>query len=203
MASIPNVSATAPMSAIGVSFPSMRRFSVDEYHRMIESGILGENDRVELLDGWIVEMSPIGPPHAWCVSVVVSLLHERLPTGWVVRAQSPITTLTSEPEPDIVVAKGSFNEYRERHPGGDDIGIVVEVADASLSVDRKQKRELYALAKVAEYWILNLVNRQLEVHRRPENGNYLDVEVLRSGESITCTEPTLASVSISVAEILP
>jgi Uma2 family endonuclease len=203
MASIPDAQTTTLVSPFGIAFPAMRRFSVDEYHRMIESGILGENDRVELVDGWIVEMSPIGPPHAWCVSVIAALLHEQLPVGWIVRSQSPITTLTSEPEPDIVVARGSFKDYRARHPGGDDIGIVIEVADASLPFDRQQKRRQYALANVAEYWIVNLVNRQLEIYRRPQNGDYSDVEVLRAGEIATCSVPGLEKVSVSATEILP
>ena len=203
MTALPNLQTAAPISPFGASFPAVRRFSVDEYHRMIENGILGKYDRVELVDGWIVEMSPIGPPHATCVSMLAALLHERLPAGWIVRAQCPITTLNSEPEPDIVVAKGSFQDYRERHPSGDDIGILIEVGDASLPFDRSQKRKQYALANVAEYWIVNLVNRQLEVHRSPQNGDYSVVEVLRSGETATSAIPVLATVSVSVAAILP
>jgi Uma2 family endonuclease len=203
MASIPDAQTTTLVSPVGIAFPAMRRFSVDEYHRMIESGILGENDRVELVDGWIVEMSPIGPPHATCVALIVSQLREQLPAGWTLRAQSPITLANSEPEPDVVIARGSIRDYGIRHPGSPDIAVIIEVADASLSFDRQQKRERYAVANVAEYWIVNLVNRQVEVHRQPTNGGYATVEILRDGDLVSCEVAALAGVSIDVAEILP
>jgi Uma2 family endonuclease len=203
MTAVPDNYASTTMSPVGIAFPAMRRFSVDEYHRMIENGILGENDRVELIDGWIVEMSPIGPPHATCVALLIAQLHDRLPADWILRVQSPITILSSEPEPDIVIARGSIRDFSLRHPTSVEIGIIIEAADASLHFDRQQKRKQYALANIAEYWIVNLVNRQLEVHRRPQNGDYTDVVALRSGEIANCVVPALAKVSVPVAEILP
>jgi Uma2 family endonuclease len=195
---------TAPL-AIGV--PPVRRFSVDEYHRMIETGILGENDRVELVDGWIIEMSPIGPPHATCVGLIVAALLDRLPLGWIVRSQDPITLLTSELEPDVTVARGAIRDYRDRHPGAGDIGLLIEVADASLQFDRVQKRAQYAMAGVAEYWIVNLVDRCVELHRTPATGDrgidYRDRTIIRAEGEVELILDRQHVGSITVADILP
>jgi len=145
--------------------PHCRRFSVDEYHRMIETGVLTENDRVQLIDGWIIEMPPIGPSHGTSTSLADDIIRQALPSGWYVRVQLPITLPTGEPEPDIVVARGQVRDYSKRHPGPNDIALVVEIADRTLRFDRQVKAKEYAAAQIAEYWIINLVDRQLEVHR--------------------------------------
>jgi Uma2 family endonuclease len=100
--------------------------------------------------------------------VVESLLRRALPPGWIVRTQSPITLEQSEPEPDVVVARGELRDYAQRHPGPVDLALVIEVADSTLEFDRQQKAIVYAAAKIPEYWIVNLVDRQLEVHREPQ-----------------------------------
>jgi Uma2 family endonuclease len=164
--------------------PPVRRFTVDEYHRMIDAGILGANDRVELVSGWIVEMSPIGPPHMTSVGLILAALQECMPTGWTVRVQGPITLRTGEPQPDLVVARGNLRDYSDRHPGCADIGLLIEVADASLQFDRTQKRQEYANANISEYWIVNLVNRCVEVYRSPSSGDYSDREVIGAAGAV-------------------
>jgi Uma2 family endonuclease len=181
----------------------VRRFTVDQYHRMIETGILGENDRVELVNGWIVEMSPIGPPHMTSVSLIFAALQERLPAGWIVRVQGPVTLQTGEPEPDLVVARGSLRDYRDRHPGVSDIGMVIEVADASLQFDRVQKRMQYATAGIPVYWIVNLINRCVEVRRIPVGGDYSIQEVFGADGLVDLTLDGMDIGKFSIAEFLP
>jgi Uma2 family endonuclease len=187
-----------------VGTPPVRRFTVDQYHRMIETGILTENDHVELLDGWILEMSPIGPPHATCVSLILDALQQKLPSGWLIRAQSPITLAAGEPEPDVTVVRGSIRDYRDRHPGGPDIGLVIEVADSSLQFDRLQKRPQYAAAAIPEYWIVNLIDRCLEVYADPvTDGDYQRRHVVDASGSVEVQLAGRSVGQIAVVDLLP
>jgi Putative restriction endonuclease len=147
-------------------FP-IHRFTVDEYHQMIQKGILQEDDPVELLDGWIVPKMPRNPPHDATINKVQGVLWTILPSGWQLRIQSAITTDSSEPEPDFVIVPGPPERYLSNHPRPQDIAVIVEVADSSLAHDREEKGKLYAQARIPIYWIINLVNRQVEVYSRP------------------------------------
>jgi Uma2 family endonuclease len=135
---------------------------------MVSSGVLSERDRVQLVNGWIVELPPIGPEHSTSTSLVEAAVAANLPNEWIMRIQDPITLPTGEPEPDLVVARGAIRDYSKRHPAAGDIGLVVEVADATLSFDRREKAAEYAAAGIPEYWIINIVDRQVEVHRHPQ-----------------------------------
>ena len=143
------------------------RFSVREYHEIIRAGILDEDAPVELLDGWLVTKMMKNPPHSVSTGLVRKALERIMPGGWYVRSQDAITLTTSEPEPDAVVARGDDRSYADRHPGPEDLALVVEVADASLERDRKLKKRLYAQAGIAVYWIVNLVERRVEVYTDP------------------------------------
>ncbi|MBM4087824.1 MAG: Uma2 family endonuclease [Planctomycetes bacterium] len=145
----------------------MWRWSVDQYHAMIGSGVLSEDDPVELLDGWLVMKMPKNPPLCSSTAGTHDALTSVLPAEWSIRSQEPITLSTSEPEPDLVVARGDQHRYCERHPGPEDIALVVEVAAASLERDRNFKRRLYAHAGVPVYWIVNLAGSRLEVYSEP------------------------------------
>jgi Uma2 family endonuclease len=145
----------------------VRRFTVDEYHQMIQAGILGEDDNVELLEGWIVPKMPRNPPHDAIVSIVTDILPPLLPKGWFRRVQSAITTTASEPEPDISVIRGSHRDYFGHHPGPADMALVIEVSDSSLLRDRSLKGRIYAAASVPVYWIINLVDNLVEVYTDP------------------------------------
>jgi Uma2 family endonuclease len=143
------------------------RFTVDEYHHMIKTGILTEDDRVELLEGWIVPKMPHNPPHTMTITLAQWALHSRLSGNWFLRVQLPVTTPDSEPEPDMSVVRGNPRDYPDRHPGPRDTGLVVEVADTSLGDDRSFKGPLYARAGFPVYWVVNLPEAQVEVYTDP------------------------------------
>jgi hypothetical protein len=147
-------------------FP-VHRFSVDEYHEMIQKGILKEDDRVELLDGWIVPKMPRNPPHDATINKTQKVLLSMLPSPWELRIQSAITTDSSEPEPDFAIVPGPPERYMSNHPKPQDIAVVIEVSDSTLAQDREEKGKLYAQGRIPIYWIINLVNRQVEVYSRP------------------------------------
>lgn len=147
--------------------PAPHRFSVEQYHRMIESGLLTRADRVQLLEGVIVDMTPIGVAHAYAVQGLMRALVRILPDGWDVFVQQPITIGASEPEPDLAIVRGSYSDYSDRRPGAADIAVLIEVADTSVEIDRK-KIAIYAKAGVSEYWLVNLPARQVEVRRGPK-----------------------------------
>jgi Uma2 family endonuclease len=166
---------------------TLAKFSVVQYERMIASGAFsGRNHRrIELIHGELREMNPIGGRHATAVARLTEWSVDRAPRDKVVvRPQSPVAflELDSEPEPDIVWA--ARRDYGDSHPGGKDIFLLIEVADSSLEYDRIEKGELYAAAGVQEYWIVNLVERTIEVRREPRDGAYLDVSSLGAGESV-------------------
>jgi hypothetical protein len=157
-----------PLGAVFAVPPyPVRRFTVAEYHQMIQAAILTEDDPVELLEGWIVPKMPHKPPHDGTIYLAGEVIRSRLPTGWLVRTQSAVTTADSEPEPDLAVVRGDARTFLTRHPGPPDFGIIAEVADTSLNSDRKDKGRLYARAFIPCYWIINLVDRQVEVYTDP------------------------------------
>jgi Uma2 family endonuclease len=147
-------------------FP-VRRFTVNEYHRMIETGVLTENDAVELLDGWIAPKMPRNPRHDVCIELANGALRTRLPSGWRVRVQSAITTSDSEPEPDLAVVQGAARDNLSRHPEPRETALVVESAESSLEYDRAVKGPLYARARIPHYWIINLVEGRVEAYSNP------------------------------------
>lgn len=148
-------------------WPAVHRFTVEEYQRLGEAGILTKDDRVELLDGRILNMSPIGTTHFCIVSHITNLIAALLPAGWHVRTQGPITLSSSEPEPDLAIVRGELFDYLNRHPAAADIALLIEVADSSLPLDRGLKASIYAADAIPLYWIVDLVGRRVEVLRDP------------------------------------
>ncbi|HEY3963160.1 MAG TPA: Uma2 family endonuclease [Planctomycetaceae bacterium] len=145
----------------------VRQFTVDEYHRLIENGILGENDRVELLEGWIVPKMTHNPPHDGTIQIISKRLRRWTPQKWDIRIQSAVTMTDSEPEPDLAIVRDLEREYLARHPGPPDIGLLIEVAESSLIQDREDKARIYARAGIPTYWIINLVDARIEVFNDP------------------------------------
>lgn len=143
------------------------RLSVDRYHSMIKNGILTDEDPVELLEGWLVFKMPKNPPHRAATRIVRMAIENILPSGWYVDSQEPIALFDSEPEPDVVVVKGDTRQYLDRHPGAEDIALVVEVSDTTLQRDRSLKKRIYARAGIPIYWIVNLLDRQIEEYTQP------------------------------------
>jgi Uma2 family endonuclease len=146
-------------------FP-VHRFSVAEYRQLAETGLLTERDRVELIEGWIVPKMIHNPPHDAALELVDQELRGLLPPGWRMRMQAAIETADSCPEPDAAIVRGAIRDHARRHPTGNEIGLIVEIADTSLDRDRR-KSQVYAEAGVPHYWILNLVDRRLETYSKP------------------------------------
>jgi Uma2 family endonuclease len=144
-----------------------RLFTVDEYLRMVETGILTKRDRVELIEGRIVEKMPTDPPHVLALELLSELLRNASPPAWIVRLEAPLHLKNSLPQPDIMVIRGPREQYAQRHPVAQDVLLVVEISDSTLREDRTEMACLYAAARVPFYWILNLKNRRLEVHSDP------------------------------------
>jgi Uma2 family endonuclease len=143
------------------------RLTVEQYHEMIRNGILTTENRVELLEGWLVPKMPKNPPHRFATRALRKALERILPAGWMVDPQEPVTTSESEPEPDISVIRADADDYRTRHPGPQDVGMATEVSDSSLHRDRTLKKRIYARARIPVYWIINLIDRQIEVYTDP------------------------------------
>jgi Uma2 family endonuclease len=183
---------------------SLRRLSVAEFHRMVDAGILREGDRVELLEGLLVEKMVRKPSHDACVSLVEEALSNALPASWFCRIQSAITTADSEPEPDVAVVRGPRRRYRVRHPGAEDVALIVEVADTSVDRDRIDKGRLYARAGIASYWIVNLLARQVEIYTGPqaEPARYAERTILGPRETASLVIAGRSAV-IAVRDLLP
>ena len=163
-----------------------RTFTVDEYHQMAETGILTEDDRVELINGEIITMSPINSPHASVVDRINTLFNRQLSTKTIVRVQSPLQiSELSEPEPDIMLLRPVDDFYASAHPQASDVFLLIEVAASSVQIDRQVKLPVYALAKVPEVWIVNLPEQQVEVYRSPMNNHYQAKEVVKGNQTIT------------------
>ena len=161
-----------------------RRFTLDEYHRMGETGILGPDDRVELIEGEIIEMTPIGSRHAATVARIHHLFSIRLGDQAVVWVHNPLLLVRhqSEPEPDVMLLAPRTDFYAGGLPEPPDVRLLIEVADSSLPYDRRTKLPLYARAGIAEAWLIDLDASTLEIHRRPGGVGYRDLRVPGAGE---------------------
>lgn len=163
-----------------------RKFSTVQYHQMIETGILTESDRVELIRGEIVEMAAVGRRHAACVNRLVRVLTQKLGDRVILSPQNPIELSDrSEPEPDIALLKPRTDFYESGHPKPSDIFLLIEVSDTTLAADREVKIPLYAEAQIPEVWLVNLNEQCVEVYRQPEENEYRDVQIFRRGESLS------------------
>jgi Uma2 family endonuclease len=179
----------------------LRRFTVDDYHRMAAAGILGQEDRVELLDGHIVEMTPIGPAHAGCVKELVRLLYQAAGGTILLGVQDTLVLgKDSAPQPDITVLRPRPDGYRASHPRATDALLVVEVADTSAHSDRLLKVPLYARAGIPEVWLVDLPADRIEVYRHPRGDRYSDVSFAHRGETLQPME--LPGVSLPAGQIL-
>jgi Uma2 family endonuclease len=143
------------------------RLDVAQYHAMVRAGVLTTDDQVELLEGWLFPKMAKNPPHRIATRRTQRALETIVPAGWYVDAQEPITLADSEPEPDVCIVRGTTEDYPERNPGPPDIALVGEIADSTLERDRSLKRRMYARAGIPVYWIINLVEHQLEEYTTP------------------------------------
>jgi Uma2 family endonuclease len=190
------------MGRIGIR---TRRWRRAEYDRAIEAGIFHEDERLELIAGRLIVAEPQNSPHATGIQLAADALRAAFGSGWQVRVQLPLALGDwSEPEPDLAVVPGSARDYRDAHPSH--AALVVEIADSSVRLDRRLKASIYAQAGIAEYWIVNLVDRALEMHRDPclpdpRRWTYRSVHVARPAETISPLAAPTARISIS--DLLP
>lgn len=187
--------------------PGLHRWTRHQYERLIDHGLLGEDDPVELLDGLLLVKEPQHSPHRTAVLLVAKAVERAFGEGWFVQTQSPIILdHRSEPEPDVCVVHGSPRDYVASHPTRP--ALIVEVAQSGLAIARGRKAAAYARARIADYWIVNLVDRALEVHREPARSGparrhwtYAAIETL--GADATISPLAAPSALIRVADLLP
>ncbi len=198
---------TPSLPPIVVPSDPIWRLTVDQYHEMIRTGILTEDDPVELLEGWLVAKMPKKPRHTLATELTREAFVGILPSGWFTNAQEPITTDDSEPEPDVTVARGERRDYLDRHPGPNDIALIVEVSDTTLQRDRSLKKRVYARAGIPVYWIVNLVETRIEAYAAPsgptEEPDYLECREYAAGDEIPVLLDGNEIGRLAVGELFP
>jgi Uma2 family endonuclease len=178
-----------------------RLFTVAEYQHMAEAGVFGEDDRLELIEGEILEMSPIGSRHAGCVARLQKRLERSLGDTAIVWVQSPVRLGDrSEPQPDLSLLQHREDFYGSGLPGPEHVLVIIEVADSSLEYDRRMKGPLYARSGIREYWLVDLDRRVVAVHRDPSLDGYSSVRVAQPGEQIS--PAVFPDVQLDVADIV-
>jgi Uma2 family endonuclease len=185
---------------------SLVRFSVEQYHDMARLGILPDGDPIELLEGLLVKKMTISPAHRLATRRVRIALERTVPAGFYVDAPSPVTLQRSEPEPDVVLVRGADDDYINRHPGPGDVALLVEVSDSSLRRDQGFKKLIYAKASIPIYWIVNLIDRRIEVYSDPagpvEHPDYRGRRDFSEAEQVPLVIDGREVAQISVREIL-
>ena len=183
------------------------RLSVGQYHEMLRCGILTEDHDVELLDGLLVAKMTKNTAHHVAKLLAQSALAKVIPEGWYVDSQDAITLATSEPEPDVMVVRGQPRDYLEHHPLAGELAMVVEISDSSLRHDQGFKKAIYAAAAIPVYWIINLIDRQVEVYTDPtgpaDQPDYRGRQDLSAMEQVPIVIAGRDVASIPVREILP
>ncbi len=184
----------------------MYRWTVKQYQQMIAAGILGEKDRVELLEGWLVAKMTHNPKHDGTIQLLQSELEPFLPPGWFIRIQSAITLGKSEPEPDLALVRGPIRKYMQAHPGPADIGVIMEVSDSTFMEDRELKGTIYSRALIPIYWLVNISEAQIEVYSEPHGGRkagYANRQDYRLADKIPLILDSREVGQISVHDLLP
>lgn len=192
----------APNLTLTVDSTAVKYWTVQDYHRMSEMGILDTDERTELINGQISLMASKGTPHVTSLYLLANALRDHLGDAVLVRTQDPIQLDDwSEPEPDLVIVRGTVLDYADHHPRPEEIALVVEVADSTLKQDCEIKDKLYAQAGIADYWVLDLKNRQLHVFRNPTPTGYTSHLTLSEPNEV---EPRLfPGLILSLTAILP
>jgi Uma2 family endonuclease len=186
---------------------SIARFSVARYQRMIETGILTSDDKVELLENYVVLKMPRNPPHDGTIDLIKVALSPYIPAGLFLRSQQTVVLADSQPEPDFAIVRGDARTYLTRHPGPADVGLIIEVADSSLLRDQRDKTRIYARGGITCYWIVNLVDRRIEVFTQPSGPAavpaYGSFQMYQPSDDVPLVLDGNTVGSIPVAELLP
>jgi Uma2 family endonuclease len=198
------LSSSAPAAAFEWVPAPLYRISVEKYEAIVASGVFGRKDRFHLINGFLVGKKTHTPPHSTADGLCGEALREVIPTGWHVRPAKPIRlpAQVSKPEPDRSVARGSFRDYSGRDPEAADIALVVEVADTSLAEDRKMAR-IYGGAGIPAFWIVNLVDRQVEVYTLPYADGYHSRQDFTPGQAVPVFIESAEVGRIPLTDMLP
>ncbi len=181
---------------------NFKYWTVQEYHHMSEVGILDANERTELITGKIVLMTAKGTPHVLTLRLLASSLEKSLDGSVLVSTQEPIRLDDfSEPEPDLAIVKGTMFDYADRHPSPEDVYLVVEVADSTLKKDCEVKDKLYARSNIADYWVIDVSNRQAHIFRTPTPNGYASHLILTESQAISPL--AFPSIVLPISSILP
>jgi Uma2 family endonuclease len=180
----------------------IRPLTSAEYYQMMESGIIREGERVELISGQIFTMAAKGTRHTVATTRLITELPTLIQRRAIVRCQEPITLPNnSEPEPDIAIVRLRSDDYINSHPTPKDIILVIEVADSSIRFDRDIKAPLYAATGISEYWIVNLIDDRLEIYRQPEGDIYTSVQIVTPPRSINL--PEFSEIALNISDLFP
>jgi len=205
----------APLRELADEDAQLLPLTVEQYHRMIKSGVIQEGEPYELLDGILVRKQrnasgedpmTIGDEHWWVVNMLGRLAHTLEKRGCHIRLQQPITIPDhDEPEPDAAIIRGAIEDYRGRHPGPADVLCVIEVADASLRRDRMIKQRIYASAAISQYIIINLSQRRVELYSQPvpDKGQYADKRIISAKEKLSLPTGTSKRLPVPLKQLLP
>jgi Uma2 family endonuclease len=191
-----------PPTSIESLSTNLKYWTVQDYYRMSDLGILDSNERTELIAGQIVLMTAKGTAHVITLQLLANHIQAQLGTTALIRTQDPIRLDNfSEPEPDLAIVKGTILDYAEHHPVSEDIYLVIEVADSTLKQDCQVKDKLYARSNIAEYWVVDINNRQVHLFRDPTATGYTSQLILSETHSISPL--AFPNLVLSIASILP
>jgi Uma2 family endonuclease len=196
---------TGQVAATSPEADHLFRISVDQYHRMIQSNILGEEDHVELVEGLLLRKMSKKSPHRIALARAVRVINALLPPGWSVQSQDPITLADGEPEADACIIRGIAEDYPDAHPGPRDVALAIEVSDSTLAQDRGPKLRSYARAGIETYWIVNLESRTIELYDLPDptTSTYKRTTLYDLTTSIPLTLAGQVVAHVHVRDILP
>jgi Uma2 family endonuclease len=193
-----------PPKPVPLASLPLRRITVGEYERIGDAGALDDPERVELIDGYMVMKMPKSPEHCYSTEKSLDALRRLLVAGWLVRKEGTVRIPAyDEPQPDISVIRGSIENYRHQHPGPADVGLIAEVSVTTLDLDRGLKLSSYATDGIPVYWIVNLVDRQIEVYTAPGPGAYQNHAVYTPGQAVPVVIDGQHLGDIAVDDILP
>lgn len=191
----------SPIAPPPIASPAVYRISVDEYERM--AGLL-DDDRVELIDGYLVRKMGQNPPHSWVTREVLNRLDQMLPSGWMWRQEQPVRIPDyDEPEPDIAIVRGTNDDYKHRTPEPADVALLVEVSETTYDHDRGQKWIAYSKGGIPVYWIINLAKGSVEVYTDPSPAGYESRVDFQAGQQVPIMIGDQPLRPIAVADILP
>jgi Uma2 family endonuclease len=199
-----------PTTATPVTYghdASIARFSVARYQRMVETGILTADNKVELLENYVVLKMTRNPRHDSTIQRMLQPLMRSLPNSWNIRILSAVALADSQPEPDFALVRGSAADYKNRHPGPADTGLVIEVADSSLLRDQRDKLRIYARAGLPCYWIINLVDQRIEVYSQPSGPTaipaYQSFQTYQPGDAVPLVLDGATVDTVPATDLLP